>query len=110
MLKFNAAISNLRLEELQLIGNKFTWTNKQDMPLLERLDWFFAYVSWISSYPSSLVRSLSRDASDHSPCLIIISIDIPRSKVFRFENHWLLHDDIMQVMQHGWEVPAPQQD
>jgi hypothetical protein len=29
MLKFNAAISNLRLEELQLVDNKFTWTNKQ---------------------------------------------------------------------------------
>jgi hypothetical protein len=29
MLKFNATISNLRLEELQLVDNKFTWTNKQ---------------------------------------------------------------------------------
>jgi hypothetical protein len=28
MLQFNAAISNLRLEEIKLIGNKFTWTNK----------------------------------------------------------------------------------
>jgi hypothetical protein len=35
MLQFNAAMSNLRLEELKLIGNKFTWTNKQVSPLLE---------------------------------------------------------------------------
>jgi hypothetical protein len=28
MLQFNVAISNLRLIELQLIGNKYTWINK----------------------------------------------------------------------------------
>jgi exonuclease III len=39
MLKFNNAISYLRLEELRLTGQKFTWTNKQESPLLERLDW-----------------------------------------------------------------------
>jgi exonuclease III len=33
-LKFNAAISNLRLKELRLNGNGFTWTNKQESPLL----------------------------------------------------------------------------
>jgi exonuclease III len=38
MLNFNAAISALGLEELKLNGNKFTWTNKQSSPLLERLD------------------------------------------------------------------------
>jgi hypothetical protein len=42
MLSFNATLSNLRLEELKLFGNKYTWTNKQESPLLERLDWFFA--------------------------------------------------------------------
>jgi hypothetical protein len=45
MLAFNDAISNLRLEELKLYGNKFTWSNCQQPPLLERLDWFFASVS-----------------------------------------------------------------
>jgi hypothetical protein len=42
MLSFNAAISNQHLEELKLSENKFTWTNKQSSPILERLDWFFA--------------------------------------------------------------------
>jgi hypothetical protein len=35
MLDFNAAISSLRLEEIKLMGNKFTWTNMQFYPLLE---------------------------------------------------------------------------
>jgi exonuclease III len=38
MLRFNDAISHLRLEELQLVGNRYTWTNMQSSPLLERLD------------------------------------------------------------------------
>jgi hypothetical protein len=35
---FNEAISSLGLVELPLKGKRFTWTNKQHPPLLERLD------------------------------------------------------------------------
>jgi hypothetical protein len=38
MLLFNEAISNLCLVELPLKGRKFTWSNIQQAPLLERLD------------------------------------------------------------------------
>jgi hypothetical protein len=38
MLVFNEAISNLRLEELKLYGNRVTWSNNQQSPILERLD------------------------------------------------------------------------
>jgi hypothetical protein len=38
MLNFNVAISNLRIEELKLHGNRYTWLNMQTSPLLERLD------------------------------------------------------------------------
>lgn len=41
MLLFNAVISSLGLVELPLKGRRFTWTNRQHSPLLERLDWFF---------------------------------------------------------------------
>jgi hypothetical protein len=60
----------------------------------------------MANYPSSSVLTLSRDISDHCPCLIAISIDIPKSKVFRFENHWLLHEEFMNVLQHGWTAPG----
>jgi hypothetical protein len=57
------------------------------------------------SYPGSSVKTLSRDISDHSPCLISIHTDIPKAKTFRFENYWMLHDDFMQIMEHGWNLP-----
>jgi len=46
MLLFNEAMSALGLVELPLYGKKFTWTNKQPSPLLERLNWFFTSSSW----------------------------------------------------------------
>jgi exonuclease III len=110
MLGFNNAISNLRLQELNLIGSKFTWTNKQASPLLERLDWFFGSVSWFTNYLGTVVKTLSRDTSDHTPCIIEISSDIPKARVFRFGNYWLLHNDFMEVMNHGWNVPTAIED
>lgn len=53
MFIFNEAISALGLVELPLHGRKFTWSNKQDPPLLERLDLFFTSTSWTLSYPDS---------------------------------------------------------
>jgi hypothetical protein len=78
--------------------------------LLVRLDWFFASVPWITSYPGSMVTTLSRDVSDHHPCLISMTIDIPKSKVFQFENYWLLHEDFLLVMHHGWNLHILPQD
>jgi hypothetical protein len=38
MLAFNEGISKLGIIEIPLSGQEFTWTNKQQNPLLERLD------------------------------------------------------------------------
>jgi hypothetical protein len=90
------------VEELKLYVNRFTWSNKQESPLLERLDcFFFASASWVTNYLGSSVQTLSRVISDHSPCLVSISTDIPKVKIFRFENYWLLHDDFVQIMENG---------
>jgi hypothetical protein len=37
---FNEAIGHLGLMELQIKGRAFTWSNMQNDPLLEQLDWF----------------------------------------------------------------------
>lgn len=47
MFLFNEAISALGLLEIPFFGKKFTRTNKQHPPLLERLDWFFTFATQI---------------------------------------------------------------
>lgn len=101
-LLFNEAISKLGLVELPLKGKRFTWTNKQFSPLLERLDWFFTSTSWTLSYPNSFATSMSMETSDHNPCLISINTTIPKAHVFCFENFWMFHDDFYNQVQLGW--------
>lgn len=108
MLLFNEAISALGLIELPLYGKKYTWTNKQSPPLLERLDWFFTSSSWTTFYPDTSVSSLIMPTSDHWPCNITISTAIPKGQTFRFENFWLQHPSFLPTAQQGW-LAIPQQ-
>jgi exonuclease III len=86
MLQFNEAISHLGLVEIPFKGRKFTWSNMQSDPLLEKLDWVFSSASWTSSFPSTIAYPLVKPTSDHNPCIISIDTKIPRAKIFRFEN------------------------
>ena len=49
MLMFNEAISELGSIELPLKGRQFSWSNMQDNPLLEKLDWFFTSAAWMTA-------------------------------------------------------------
>ena len=100
MLHFNESISALDLIEIPLKGKRFTWSNKQHPPLLERLDWFFTSSSWTSIFPSTSASTLNMETSDHVP-LVSIAIDIPKGAVFRFENYLMAHENFMEVDQHG---------
>ena len=107
---FNEAISSLGLIELPLYGRKYTWTNKQPSPLMERLDWFFTSSSWTTSYPGTSVSTLVMQTSNHWPRNITISTAIPKSQVFRFENYWLQQPSFTQIAQQGWEEIGSQSD
>ena len=83
MLLFNEAISALGLVELPLYGRKFTWSNMQQSPLLERLDWFFSSISWTNNFSGTSVSTLTMETSYHVPCLVSVTTDIPKGLVFQ---------------------------
>jgi hypothetical protein len=92
MFAFSDSISNLRLVEMPLRCMKYTWSSMQPPdPLLVRLDWFFTSNSETNNYPCTFVSTLSRDISDHVPCIIDITTEISKGKLFRFENYWMQH-------------------
>jgi hypothetical protein len=97
-------ISNLGLQEIPLKGRNFTWSNMQQNPLLEQIDWCFTSTNWISDYPSTLLIPLSRTTSDHTPCMVQIQTSIPKTKIFRFENFWIDQPDFMDVVQAAWNT------
>jgi hypothetical protein len=110
MLLFNHAINRLGLIELPLKGIKFTWSNMQQDPLLEKLDWVFTSASWTISYPSSFVYSMVKPTSDHVPCVMAFESNIPRSPIFRFENYWLHHSSFKSIVQNAWNIPVNYSD
>jgi exonuclease III len=86
MFLFNEIIGHLGLLELPLKGRIFAWSNMQQSPLLEQLDWFFTSSNWISCYPNSVVFPLAKKGSDHVPCVVSVDTNIPKAKIFIFEN------------------------
>jgi endonuclease/exonuclease/phosphatase family metal-dependent hydrolase len=87
MLGFNDAINKLGLVKVPLSGQAYTWSNKQQNPLLERLDWFFISQAWSLEFPGTKVKALARGVSDHVPCLVTIKTDVPKPRMLRFENY-----------------------
>lgn len=108
ILVFNSIISHLGLIELPIKGRSFTWSNMQNTPLLEQIDWFFTSASWTTKYPSTMVLPLARIISDHLPCKVQISTAIPKANIFRFENYWFSHPSCMQTINNSWVIPAHQ--
>ena len=43
-------------------------------------------------------------------CLISVATNVPKSKVFRFENYLLEHEHLLNVVQHGLSLPTHQSD
>jgi hypothetical protein len=56
--------------------------------------------------PGNLCFNSLRDISDHVPCVVNITTEIPKGNLFRFENYWLHHEQFNQVMMHGWSIPT----
>jgi hypothetical protein len=104
MLLFNDLIQHLDLAEINFHGRRFSWSNIQHDPLLEKLDWVFTSCSWALSYPDTSVQVLGRPISDHCPFLIKIGTHIPKSTVFRFHNYWLQFSDFLSVVDLHWNT------
>lgn len=105
IVKFNEIISGLALLEIPIKGRRYTWSNMQQTPLLEQLDWFFSSPEWISIFPNTVVKPLSRPISDHVPCVLSVETSIPRCNLFHFESFWHSHPGFMQIVQTSWNAP-----
>jgi hypothetical protein len=110
MMAFNSAISTLDLIEVPLRGQSYTWSNKQTNPLLERLDWFFISNAWSLEFPATSAYTLTREASDHVPCVVSVQTKVPKARVFRFENFWMEHEDFSEVFIQAWNSQCNETD
>jgi exonuclease III len=99
---FNDCIHSLCLIDLPLIGRQFTWTSKRTIPTLERLDRGFINLAWDKSLPNTILTPLTRRTSDHVPLVVTAATQIPKSKLFRFENYWINQAGFREIVQSAW--------
>lgn len=90
---FNKRVSELALMEIRRIGSKYTWTNKQTLPIFSNTDRVFATTEWENKHPLCSVYSILRVGSDHAP-IIIDTGETMQQKVrkFFFEQRWLTQE------------------
>jgi hypothetical protein len=54
-------------------------------------------------YPGTSAKTLARDQSNHVPCVINIKTEVPRARIFWFENYWMDHSNFKQIFQEAWK-------
>lgn len=104
MMLFNAVIHHLDQVEIAFQGISCSWSNMQDNPLLEKLDWVFTSSSWTLQHLDTSVLPLARPISDHVLYVIKIGTNIPKGSVFSFENFWMELSGFMEVVQLHWNL------
>lgn len=83
---FNDFIGSQQLRKLKRSGQRYTWTNKQDKPIMVNLDRVLFSTGWEEKFPLSISWSLTRVGSDHSPIIIDNGESLPnRPRYFFFD-------------------------
>jgi len=103
---FNNFIREQHLIEISIKGRNFTWSNMQDNPLLEQLDWFFSSLHWTTYFPSTIVNPQGKPTSDPIPLVVSTQTSIPACKIFRFENFLIAHQGFQEVVDNSWNRPT----
>lgn len=104
---FNTLINFHELQEIELNGGIYTWSNNQESPLLEKLDRILATRDWENLFPNSLLTKLPREISDHNPLILSTGPQTtPKTIGFRFELSWLTNPDFIPLVKKFWEKPC----
>lgn len=102
MRRFRAFIDSAHLQDIALIGRRYTWSNGQDAPTLERLDRALATVEWFILFPYHCLKQLSSDCSDHWPLLLMLDTSPGAKWQFRFESFWTKLPGFQEVVALAW--------
>jgi hypothetical protein len=53
-------------------------------------------------YPDTMVLPLEKIGSDHVPSVVNIDTNIPKAKMFRFENYWVDMPSFQECVDNSW--------
>jgi hypothetical protein len=103
MSAFNDFIRDNGIKEMDRKGCKYTWTNKQENPIMSVLDRVFTCTRWDHFYKKASCETLTRVGSDHCPN--VVNTDDHRFQQkhgFHFEMPWLLQREFREQVVASW--------
>lgn len=104
---FNDVLRDCNFTEILITCLSLTWMRGNRVgKIMERLNKGVVNSSFLISFPSIYKAHIAKDSSDHLQILFkFISLgDVakPQSKLFRFENLWLMHEFCEDVVKSNW--------
>ncbi|WJX78361.1 hypothetical protein P8452_61592 [Trifolium repens] len=106
MSSLSCAVNDCDLTDIPINGYPFTWfkSSGTERMIEERLDRALASSDWLEKFPNATLRNILSSHSNHSPILLHCSPVVKHSYKhdFKFENSWLLEEDVGEVVQEGW--------
>ncbi|XP_028118140.1 uncharacterized protein LOC114315728 [Camellia sinensis] len=101
MQQLNEFIDSAELNDLPLLGKKYTWCNTQESQNWSRIDRVLLSPEWLIHFKLKL-WGLPRLISDHCPLLMMEDERDWGPKPFRFINAWTLHPKFAQLFTTCW--------
>jgi exonuclease III len=107
--QFRDLIQQLELIDYPLMGRRFTWSNEREVSTQTRIDRVMVSKEWDLAFPLFQLTPASSNVSDHCP-LMLAKMECRHFAGFRFESHWLLHEEFLPVITTAWEKPVRSND
>ncbi|XP_028061248.1 uncharacterized protein LOC114264754 [Camellia sinensis] len=101
MKELNDFIHKSEVNDLPLLGRRYTWCNAREGEKWSRIDRVLAKPKWLESFNMKL-WGFPRAMFDHSPLLLMEDERDWGPRPFRFLNAWLLHLNFLPFMEQWW--------
>ncbi|XP_026443730.1 uncharacterized protein LOC113343831 [Papaver somniferum] len=106
--EFSDWIDDNNLFEAELLGSKFTWSNRQSgvRRIISKIDRAVINEYWLNRFENWRCKALPRQVSDHSPLIGYTFVNTrPRRSPFRVQKMWFSHPYFMRMVQESWNDP-----
>lgn len=100
--EFNRFIENAGVHDLPLLGRKYTWSNR-DGSSMSRIDRVFISGGWLTTWPGTVQKGLSRSISDHCPIILYDKLVNWGPKPFRSLDCWFEHQNFASFVDEQWK-------
>lgn len=87
--EFKEELNKLNMEDLPLVGAKWTWTNQRSSPSSSRIEWFLISHDCLFLFSGLCLRVLRRPIFDHFPICLASNGGQWCPILFRLDKKWL---------------------